>query len=117
MQPQGLHHVSICVRDVDEARTFYKDVLGLTDAARPAELGPGAWLNCGGGQLHLLESDEARSRQDHFALQVASVDAAVADIEARGIDVVRLPHIAPGVGQQAFLNDPSGNLVELNQPD
>jgi glyoxylase I family protein len=50
-------------------------------------------------------------------LRVDDVDAAVAEIQARGVEVLRIPHIADGVGHQAFLNDPSGNLVELNQPD
>ena len=117
MKPSGLHHVSICVRDVDEAVAFYTDVLGLTIAPRPDELGPGKWLDAGGGQVHLLESDEARSTRDHFALQVDDIDACVADIEAKGVKVGRFPLIAPGVGHQAFLNDPSGNLIELNQPD
>ena len=39
MRPGGLHHVSICVRDVDEAREFYTGVLGMTVADRPEELG------------------------------------------------------------------------------
>jgi glyoxylase I family protein len=117
VRPGGLHHVSICVRDVDEAREFYTGVLGMTVADRPEELGDGLWLSCGGGQVHLLASDEPRSQRDHFALRVDDVDAAVAEIQALGVEVMRIPHIADGVGHQAFLNDPSGNLVELNQPD
>lgn len=117
VKPAGLQHVSICVRDVDEAVVFYTNVLGLTVAPRPDELGDGAWLDAGGGQVHLLPSDEPRSARDHFALEVDDVDAAVAEIEAKGVEISRMPHIAPGVGNQAFLTDPSGNLVELNAPD
>ena len=116
MQSLGLHHVSICVRDVAEAVAWYGDTLGLTVADRPDELGDGAWLEANGGQVHLLPADEPRSRRDHFALRVDDVDAAVAEIEAKGVEILRLDLIAPLVGQQAFLNDPSDNLIELNQP-
>ena len=109
--------MSICVRDVDEAVAFYTDVLGLTIAPRPDALGDGKWLDAGGGQVHLLASDEPRSQRDHFALQVDDVDACVSDIEGKGVKVLRIDLIAPGVGHQAFLNDPSGNLIELNEPD
>ena len=48
--------------------------------------------------------------------RVEHLDAAVAAIRAHGIEVGTIPHL-PGAGRQAFLRDPSGNLVELNQPD
>jgi len=40
----------------------------------------------------------------------------VADIEARGVAVNRSTYV-PNAGRQAFLTDPSGNGIELNQPD
>jgi Glyoxalase/Bleomycin resistance protein/Dioxygenase superfamily len=44
------------------------------------------------------------------------IDAAVTDLEEQGIEVHRIPFI-PGAGHQAFLHDPFGNLLELNQPE
>ena len=44
------------------------------------------------------------------------IEAAVTDLLERGVEVHRLPHIA-GSGHQAFLHDPFGNLIELNQPE
>jgi catechol 2,3-dioxygenase-like lactoylglutathione lyase family enzyme len=115
MKPSGVHHVSICVSDAEAARTFYCDVLGLVQLPRP-DLGAGYWLDAGGEQVHLMESDQAAHQSNHFALRVDDIDAAVADLEADGVEVFRIPTI-PGAGQQAFLKDPSGNLIELNQPD
>lgn len=114
MKPAGIHHVSICVADADAGLAFYRDVLGLTPLPRP-DLGPGHWLDAGGQQLHLLQSDEARPQGDHFALLVHDIDEAAADIEACAVKVYRTDGI-PGVCRQAFLHDPFGNFIELNEP-
>ena len=115
MKPAGIHHVSICVADADTALAFYRDVLGFTELPRP-DLGPGYWLDGGGQQLHLMQSDEPRPRSDHFAIQVDDIDECVADIEACDVKVFKTDGIA-GVCKQAFLHDPFGNFLELNQPD
>ena len=116
MKPAGIHHVSICVHDSNEAVAFYTDVLGLVELPRPDFGFGGHWLDAGGQQLHLMESDEPRPRSDHFAIRVDDIDAAVDDIRSHGVTVNTVPHME-GAGRQAFLNDPSGNVIELNQPD
>jgi glyoxylase I family protein len=115
VKPSGLHHVSICVRDADAALEFYRDVMGMTQLPRP-DLGPGHWLDAGGQQVHLMEMDTDPPRANHFAIRVDDVAAAVSDLRARGVDVHPIDHIA-GAGHQAFLHDPWGNFIELNQPD
>lgn len=115
MQVAGLHHVSINVTDVDAARRFYVDVLGLTERDdRPAFGFAGAWLDAGPQQIHLIAGDVPPSVGQHLALHVADLDAAVAELRARGIEVSDPSPVGPG--RQSFLTDPSGNLVELNQP-
>jgi catechol 2,3-dioxygenase-like lactoylglutathione lyase family enzyme len=116
MKPAGVHHVSVCVSDVDAAVDFYTRVLGFTTLPRPDFGFGGAWLDTGGGQVHLMQSDAPRPQGDHFALRVDDLDEAVADIRASGWKVDPVPHMA-GAGRQAFLHDPSGNMIELNQPD
>jgi catechol 2,3-dioxygenase-like lactoylglutathione lyase family enzyme len=115
MKPAGIHHVSICVADADAGLAFYRDVLGFTQLPRP-DLGPGHWLDAGGQQVHLMQSDEKRPRSDHFAIRVDDLEAAVADLEGRDVKVFKSDYI-PGAGRQAFLHDPFGNFIELNQPD
>jgi catechol 2,3-dioxygenase-like lactoylglutathione lyase family enzyme len=115
MKPAGVHHVAICVADADAGLTFYRDVLGLTQLPRP-DFGRGHWLDAGGQQVHLMESGAQPPAANHFALRVDDLDAAVADLQACGVEVHRLPLVA-GAGHQAFLHDPFGNMIELNQPE
>ncbi|HZR14125.1 MAG TPA: VOC family protein [Acidimicrobiia bacterium] len=116
MRPVGVHHVSINVSDVDEAVRFYVDVLGLTQRGDRPELGiGGAWLDAGSQQVHLLEAPPPASRGQHFAVQVDDLPAVVAELRSRGIGVSDASRV--GTGLQAFVNDPSGNTVELHQPN
>jgi glyoxylase I family protein len=116
VRPAGIHHVAICVGDVDAAREWYCGMLGFSVAPRPDELGPGYWLEAGGQQVHLMQVDGAPPPLNHFAVRVDDVDAAAAELRARGVEVNRIPLI-PGSGHQAFLHDPFGNFIELNQPE
>ena len=113
--PLGVHHVSINVRDTAESVAFYTEVLGLSQRSdRPDFDFGGAWLDLGEQQVHLLEIDVPDDVGQHFAIQVADLDAAVAALRERGVEVTAPS--AVGTGRQSFLHDPSGNRVELHQP-
>ena len=115
MQALGVHHVSINVADVDEAAVFYIERLGLSPRTDRPDFGfGGAWLDVGGQQVHLIEAPSPDDRGQHFALAVANLDAAVAELRADGLEVSDAMPV--GGGRQAFLHDPSHNLVELYQP-
>ena len=115
MKPAGIHHVSICVADADAGLAFYRDVLGLTQLPRP-DLGPGYWLDAGGQQVHLMQSDEARPAVR--PLRDPGRRPRRSRRRPRGHDVkVFTSDYIPGAGHQAFLHDPFGNFIELNQPD
>ena len=114
MKPAGIHHVAICVSDADAGLAFYRDVLGFTQLPRP-DLGPGHWLDAGGQQVHLMQT-EVPPNSNHFAIRVDDLDAAVADLREHDQKIYSSDYI-PGAGRQAFLHDPFGNLIELNQPD
>jgi hypothetical protein len=43
-------------------------VLGMTQLPRP-DLGPGYWLDAGGQQVHLMESDTQPPAANHFAFE------------------------------------------------
>lgn len=116
MRPSGLHHVALCVTDENEALAFYRDVLGLAVLPRPDFGFGGHWLDAGGGQIHLMRAETVPEGGHHLAIRVEDLDAVVAELRTRGVVVGTVPHL-PGAGRQAFLRDPSGNLVELNQPD
>jgi len=114
MRPLAVHHVSIMVPDVDKARRFYTDVLGLDERTDRPELGiGGAWLDAGGQQLHLVEGEAPPGLGQHFALLIEDLDATIAELRDRGLEVSDPRPI--GRSLQAFLSDPSGNLIELYQ--
>src|SRR5947209_18934778 len=100
MKPAGVHHVAICVADAQQGLAFYRDVLGMTELPRP-DLGPGYWLDAGGQQIHLMESDvqplDASGPKEeliinaHIAIRVDDVDAAVAAVQGRRVGWRRAP--------------------------
>jgi glyoxylase I family protein len=107
--------VSINVSDVDAARDFYTRVLGLTERADRPDFGfGGAWLDAGGQQVHLIEADVPPPLGQHFALAVSDLDAVVAELRGKGLEVTDPVPVGPG--RQAFVDDPCGNRVELQQP-
>jgi glyoxylase I family protein len=111
----GIHHVALNVTDADVAIEFYTKVLGLTVRTDRPDFGvAGAWLDAGNQQVHLIEVPPPAACGQHFALQVDDLDAAVAELRASGVHVSDPSPIGPG--RQAFLNDPAGNQIELNQP-
>jgi glyoxylase I family protein len=115
MRATGIHHVSINVSDVDQAIDFYTDVLGMTVRGDRPEFGfGGAWLDAGPQQVHLIEATVPEGLGQHVALQVDDLDAVIDELRAEGVDISDASPV--GTGRQAFLSDPSGNLVELHQP-
>jgi catechol 2,3-dioxygenase-like lactoylglutathione lyase family enzyme len=114
IQPQGVHHVSINVDDVDRALDFYVGTLGLQPRHDRPDFGfPGAWLDAGGQQLHLIGARPPTDLGQHFALLVDDLDAAIASLRDRGVKVTDAVPVGPG--RQAFLSDPAGNNIELHQ--
>lgn len=114
MQPLAVHHVSINVEDVDAALRFYVDRLGFTVRDDRPDFGfPGAWLDVGGQQLHLIGAPAPPTLGQHFAVAVADIDAAVAELRDAGLEVGDPTPV--GRNLQAFVDDPSGNTVELHE--
>ena len=114
-----IHHASLIVADTARALRFYCDLLGLhTDITRP-DLGyPGAWLQIGTEQIHLLELPnpdpvEGRpahgGRDRHLAVLVDDLDAL-----ARALDTAGVAFTRSRSGRRAlFCRDPDGNALEL----
>jgi catechol 2,3-dioxygenase-like lactoylglutathione lyase family enzyme len=114
MRPLAVHHVSLNVDDVEAALAFYTDLLGLSPRAdRPDFAFGGAWLDAGGQQVHLIEGSPPAGLGQHFALLVGDLDGTVAELRERGVEVSDPKPV--GSSLQAFVTDPSGNLVELHQ--
>ncbi len=111
-------HVSFLVADLERARDFYENSLGLEPLSRP-ELGfPGAWYRLGAQQLHLLRLPNPDpvsgrpphgGRDRHVAVAVDDLDALTTRLDAAGID-----YTTSRSGRRAlFCRDPDGNALEF----
>ena len=119
------------VGDLDRARRFYSEKLGL----EPVEERPGGLRYCCGGcYFALFESAGAASgNHTQMAWDVADIESAVASLRARGVvfEEYDLPGLktvngiadiegnypSKGVGERAaWFKDSEGNLLGLGQP-
>ena len=119
----SLHHVAVCVTDIERSKRFYGGVLGLKEIARPPFPFGGAWYETPDGrQIHLIVHERPRTlrgtteidlRDGHLAFGVADFDQAVAHLRAAGIACVERPeNVTPW--KQVYVTDPDGNVIELN---
>jgi catechol 2,3-dioxygenase-like lactoylglutathione lyase family enzyme len=104
--------------DVDELVGFYRDVLGLGDKPRPEIPGvPGHWHTVGDQELHLVGAPPSGAVVDttgnHYCVAVDDLDAAIAELDGRGIEYVRAVQGEDTV--QIWIADPAGNTIELQQ--
>jgi glyoxylase I family protein len=114
MKVRGVHHVSLNVDDVDAALAFYVGTLGLIPRTDRPDFGfPGAWLDAGGQQVHLISGSPPPAKGQHFAFQVDDLDGVVSELRGEGFEVSDPVPVGPN--RQAFLSDPAGNQVELQQ--
>lgn len=115
----GILHASVIVSDTARALQFYRDVMGMEVAQRPPSLSfPGAWLQVGEQQIHLLElpnpdpvtrRPEHGGRDRHVALGVGDLDALAARLRGAGVS-----YTESRSGRRAlFCRDPDGNALEL----
>jgi glyoxylase I family protein len=103
------------VRDAAESVAFYTDVLGLVQRTdRPDFPFGGAWLDLGAQQVHLIEAKVPEPCGQHVAIRVDDLDAVVAELRDRGVEVSDPQPV--GAARQTFLFDPSGNMIELHEP-
>ncbi|MBL6688351.1 MAG: VOC family protein [Pseudomonadales bacterium] len=116
MKLSSVHHISLNVTDLAAAMAFYQDILGFSEIDRPDLRFPGGWLSMGDQQLHLLQVSEFTApKGQHFAFGVRDLQAVRSELITQGVEVSE-PTTIPGVCEQCFFQDPSGNLLELNQP-
>jgi glyoxylase I family protein len=118
MPIKGIHHISLLVADTGTALRFWRDLLGLPEAPRPALAFPGAWLTIGDQQLHLLQLPNPDptsgrpahgGRDRHLALAVDDLEAL-----AERLATAAIPFTRSRSGRAAiFCRDPDGNALEL----
>ena len=118
-----LEYTGIRVRDLDRARAFYCEGLGFTVGRSGRTAAGGVWqelqdpesgaileLNFYPGDPPYREGDEL----DHLGFRVVDLDAVLARLVRLGARV-RIPIFVEGNSRNAFLSDPDGVWVELQE--
>lgn len=118
----GFSHVYLPVPDIDAAVRFYTDNLGfrLLRKWRAGDGPEAAYVELGGILLEIVfgpggagADDRARRR---FGLVVDDLDAMLAELRARGVEVAAEPFEPRSFwGRQATIRDPFGYEVALRQ--
>ena len=126
-----VHHTGVVVRSLEQACAFYRDALGLRlvkEAYIEDQGVKAALFDLGNGLLELLEPVEpdtgiARYLErkgeglHHVCLEVEDIDAALADLKAKGVPLIDEQPREGLTGTIAFLHPTAlhGVLVELVQ--
>jgi catechol 2,3-dioxygenase-like lactoylglutathione lyase family enzyme len=115
MQVERCDFVSVLTQDLQRARSFYVETLGLeVESEGDADME----LRC--GQVTLDVFDPTSIGQAFtpspagLALRVADVDAARAELEAKGV-AFDGDTIVTSVCKQAWFKDPDGNALMLHR--
>jgi catechol 2,3-dioxygenase-like lactoylglutathione lyase family enzyme len=119
------------VQDIDRARAFYRDKLGLEPVE---ERVGGLRYLCGPTEFHLFSSSGAPSgASTQMAFEVEDLEATMADLRDRGVtferfdmpgfgasgETIAAPDNYPSKGTSevgTFFYDSEGNLIGLAQP-
>ena len=125
-----IDHLGIAVKDLAEAVKSYEALGFAVDATHdvPTERVRTAFLPAGESHLELLEPTdpssviarflEKRSGLHHVCVLVEDIDAALAELKARGVPVLdETPRIGAGGCRVAFVHPrgASGVLLELKE--
>jgi catechol 2,3-dioxygenase-like lactoylglutathione lyase family enzyme len=111
----------------DRLRTYYVDVLGMTEIPKPPVLAArgGCWFQAGTVQLHLgIEEAQAPAeggechfrpaKKAHPGLRVSGIERYAARLEAHGA-LVTWDENLPG-HKRFYSEDPVGNRLEFLEP-
>ena len=116
----GVAHVAFYVSDVDQARTFYKDLLGYSE---PFDLKNAdgslalTFIKINDRQYVELfpESKSGSDRLNHYSLETDDADAMRAYLDSRGVKVPAKVN-RNRIGNASFnIKDPDGHTIEFTQ--
>jgi len=119
MKLEHIHQIAVFAKDLDEAITFYRDILGATYITRFDP--PGLVFFDFGGTRVLLEPTGPKAS---VYFRVDDVHSAYEELKAKGIKFIADPHlifrdengIFGTAGEEewmAFFSDPSENILAL----
>ncbi len=113
-----IHHSSLIVSDTQASLDFYTQVIGLKQLERSDLPFPGAWLEIGNQQLHLLELDnpdpttgrpEHGGRDRHIAFMVLDLEKVKEALDKGGVNYT----LSMSGRRALFCRDLDGNALEF----
>lgn len=119
MRIKRIEHVQLAMPagGEDRARAFYKEVLGIAETPKPANLAKrgGCWFERDDLKIHLgVEADFRPARKAHVALLVTDLPLLREKLNAAGY-VLKEDEPLEGY-QRIYVDDPFGNRIELMEP-
>ena len=123
---ERMHHAAIIVSDYGRAREFYVEKLGFPVLRENFRQERGDWkldLKFGDGELEIFAVPGAPPRLSypeaqglrHLAFRVEDVEAAVRDLEGRGISCEPIRWDPYTERRMTFFRDPDGLPLELHE--
>ena len=119
----GIDHIHVYTKNLDESIAFYTDILGGR-FFRKTEFGPSdhrgqlAYVGFGDLLLEFLpvqqnEIPEGGNRP--LCLKIVGMDETLADLEKKGVEIVRTWEGFSFSGRAGSIKDPSGLSIELRE--
>jgi methylmalonyl-CoA/ethylmalonyl-CoA epimerase len=112
---QDVAQIGFTVKNLAEAKIFYRDVLGLKFLF---EAGTMAFFQCGSVRLMIGEAEKPSIADGTIVyFRVANLETTSHLLESRGTSFVQQPHLVARMKSHdlwmAFLKDPAGNTLGL----
>jgi catechol 2,3-dioxygenase-like lactoylglutathione lyase family enzyme len=110
-----LGQISRSVKDIKQAETWYREVLGLTHLYTYGTL---AFFDCGGVRLFLSQAQTDPGAESILYLRVADIQKAYEELQTRGVEFIGAPHMIhrhPDGREEwmAFFKDPEGRPLAI----
>lgn len=134
---KGVHHLGLPVNDMERAKRFYTEVLGMQCAKVDVDRETGTLYKEAeghypltarlfmenGAELVLFQRPRPVERGDfddgtsHLSLELAKEDfeTAIADLKKAGVKFMYEEHVRES-GRSAYFFDPEGNYLQIHTP-
>jgi predicted enzyme related to lactoylglutathione lyase len=113
----GTDFVTLQTQDIERARTFYRDTLGLEESTQWGEL-PAFEFETGNLTIAVMDPSAFgmpfQTGGGSIVLQVDDFDSAKAELENAGVEFVT-DKIESPVCYQAYFKDPDGNVLGIHR--
>jgi methylmalonyl-CoA/ethylmalonyl-CoA epimerase len=112
---EGIAQIAFTVSNLEEAKAFYRDVLGLRFLF---DAGKMSFFQCGPVRLMIGEGPQTPATEGTIVyFRVADLTATAQILASRGVPFVQQPHLVARMKSHdlwlAFLKDPAGNTLGL----